>query len=253
MNERVDQSITFDINHFQINSTFQDNEDILTHIFYCQNVFCDHVGCDFMKLQLYHRLSCDNATCTICIKVKQTFESHSRRCRNEKCIVPSENNLCNIYAKSAIFKHMYKIHQIEITPLPIFSPKELAIESPTSPIDKSNTSKILPKPRIRSVYPSQIMQCKNCGKKRTVPDSLDLSLIPNFECNLNIWDGLHNSCSKPEEINRSSLSLEVLNSCENYEKDKEEFMEKLKQFHRDKPSGLVVRTPTLGKSTQSFT
>ena len=44
------------------------------------------------------------------------------------------------------------------------------------------------------------IECCKCQKKRAVPISLEETMLPNFECSMNIWDPKYSNCNVPENI-----------------------------------------------------
>lgn len=93
----------------------------------------------------------------------------------------------------------------------------------------------------------QWISCSICQKMRKVPGHMEISRLKKFICSMNIWDPPYADCSVPEEEDKENASIDLQGNYNEYEQEKEQFMEKLKQYHRDSGSGVVLRTPTLGR------
>ena len=118
-----------------------------------------------------------------------------------------------------------EVKSIPITPIPAYSMPSQALSAPESPFmqgGSSSTSKgSADSKQFSSSLSAQYIACCKCGKHRAVPSwgrgrgvrrsTLDVSLLPHFECSMNIWDdNKYNSCLIEENVDINySINLAV--------------------------------------------
>ena len=109
--------------------------------------------------------------------------------------------------------------------------------------------------RRENIIPTHYLECCKCKKKRAVPmyrplpalshSTLDESMLPNFECSMNIWDTQYNHCSIPEN-NAPNYTLSFAGHTPQYAREQSEFMYRLKLFIKNRNVGSF-KQPMLGK------
>ena len=128
-------------------------------------------------------------------------------------------------SKSVATPTLDEVKSIPITPIPAYSMPSQALSAPESPFMQgmsSTTSKgSTDSKQFSSSLSAQYIACCKCGKHRAVPSytqgrgvrrrTLDVSLLPHFECSMNIWDdNKYNSCLIEENVDINySINLAV--------------------------------------------